>query len=40
MISVSGVSKIYANGVSEFCALKDINFSVKKGNNIYIVLMI
>ena len=31
MISVSGVSKIYANGVSEFCALKDINFSVKKG---------
>ena len=23
MISVSGVSKIYANGVSEFCALKD-----------------
>ena len=31
MISVSGVNKIYANGVSEFCALKDINFSVKKG---------
>ena len=32
MISVSGVSKIYANGVSEFCALKDINLASKRAN--------